>query len=128
MYQAQVSQPYFLAAILQRDPEEVERWLRSDWLFSHAERIRVYFLPGCSPELNPDELFNNDIKADLVGRTHPRTLRELIARVKHFTWGKGHNKPAVAAYFRERHVAYASAYAISPPGNVTVPLALHGKG
>jgi transposase len=90
--------------------------LVSAWFAHHAERIRVYFLPGCSPELNPDELFNNDIKANAVGRMRPRNVRELIAFVNNFIWSKGHSKPSIAAYFKETHVLYASASAISSPG------------
>jgi transposase len=41
------------------------------WLQKHASRIRGYFLPGTSPELNPDEYINQDVKANAVGRTRP---------------------------------------------------------
>lgn len=30
----------------------------------HADRIRLFFLPSYSPELNPDELLNHDVKED----------------------------------------------------------------
>ena len=32
------------------------------WLEKHEEQMRMFFLPGYSPELNPDELLNNDVK------------------------------------------------------------------
>ena len=33
------------------------------WLAEHAEQIRIFCLPSYSPELNPDELLNEDVKA-----------------------------------------------------------------
>lgn len=38
------------------------------WLKKNEDRIRVFFLPGYSPELNPDELLNQDVKSNAVGR------------------------------------------------------------
>jgi transposase len=32
------------------------------WLVEHADKIEVFYLPSCSPELNPDELLNADLK------------------------------------------------------------------
>ena len=39
-----------------------------NWLNVHREKIHMYFLPGYSPELNPDELLNQDIKSNALGR------------------------------------------------------------
>lgn len=36
------------------------------WVERHADRIRLFFLPSYSPELNP-ELLNHDIKANAIG-------------------------------------------------------------
>jgi transposase len=32
-----------------------------NWLKAHEDRIRMFFLPGYSPELNPDELLNQNV-------------------------------------------------------------------
>ncbi len=42
------------------------------WLARPGRRITLYFLPGYSPELNPDELLNHDVKSH-VGRHRPRS-------------------------------------------------------
>ena len=98
--------------IIDRHPVHVSAMV-TDWLLRHIDRIRVYFLPKASPELNPDELFNNDLKANFVGSKRPRNLQELIGFVKEFILSRGHSKPSVAAYFQEEHVLYASASDIS---------------
>src|SRR5659263_469370 len=32
------------------------------WIDAHIDQIRLFFLPGYSPELNPDEMLNHDVK------------------------------------------------------------------
>src|SRR5829696_1248644 len=41
--------------------------LGSAWVGRHAERIELHFLPGYSPELNPVELLNHDVKGQRGG-------------------------------------------------------------
>ena len=36
------------------------------WLEEHKERIEVFYLPAYSPELNPDEYLNNDLKQTIA--------------------------------------------------------------
>jgi transposase len=47
------------------------------WVGRHGERIQLHFLPGDSPELNPVELLNHDVKANAAGRRRPRSAAEL---------------------------------------------------
>jgi len=49
--------------------------LVSAWVAGHAEQIQLHFLPGYSPELNPVELLNHDVKANAAGRRRPRLGR-----------------------------------------------------
>jgi transposase len=51
--------------------------LVSAWVAGHAERIELHVLPGYSPELNPVELLNHDVKANAAGRRRPRSAGEL---------------------------------------------------
>ncbi len=48
------------------------------WLEKHKDRIRMFFLPPYSPELNPDEYLNNDVKSNAVGRKRAGTLRQML--------------------------------------------------
>ena len=41
------------------------------WLAEHQAQIRVFLLPSYSPELNPDELLNQDVKTNTLGRVRP---------------------------------------------------------
>ena len=47
-----------------------------EWLHANRRRIHLFFLPGYSPELNPDEYLNNDVKTNVVAlRTYLHTSR-----------------------------------------------------
>ncbi len=52
------------------------------WLARQKGRIRLYFLPGYSPELNPDELLNQDVKSNALGRRRPIDQDELVGHVR----------------------------------------------
>jgi transposase len=47
----------------------------SAFIGRHADRIELHFLPGYSPELNPVELLNHDVKANAAGRRRPRSAK-----------------------------------------------------
>jgi hypothetical protein len=52
------------------------------WVEKNAEHIRLFFLPGYSAELNPDEILNQDVKSNAVGRKRPRNQQELLRNVR----------------------------------------------
>jgi len=78
------------------------------WLARNGHRLRVFFLPGYSPELNPDELLNQDVKTNAVGRKPPIDADDLMANVRGFMHSKQRTPEAVRSYFRGRHVSYAA--------------------
>lgn len=83
------------------------------WLKVNAERVELFYLPGYSPHLNPDEVLNQDVEANAVGRNRARTLPELMGHVRAFLRGRQRRPQTVQRYFLERHVRYAAAEGIS---------------
>ena len=79
------------------------------WLNKNEKHIRLFFLPSYSPELNPDEVLNQDVKSNAVGRKRARSQNELIASVRSFLWGRQRRPNIVKKYFLEKHVRYAAA-------------------
>jgi transposase len=55
-----------------------------DWAAAHPDLIELHFLPGYSPELNPAEMLNQDVKTNALGRRRPLTLTELKTDVRGF--------------------------------------------
>jgi transposase len=80
----------------------------SRWLAEHAAHIRIFWLPSYSPELNPDELLNQDVKTNALGRVRPLNLPEMMDNVRSYLRITQRNSHMVKNYFREGHVRYAA--------------------
>lgn len=79
------------------------------WLKKNEEYIRLFFLPGYSPDLNPDELLNQDIKSNAVGRKRAYNLSELLKNVRGFLFSRKCQPHKVRQYFVKENVRYAAA-------------------
>jgi transposase len=79
-----------------------------EWIELHKEKIELYFLPGYSPELNPDEYLNQDIKTNAIGKQRPHNRKQLISNVKSFLRSKQMRPEKIKAYFHAEKVLYAA--------------------
>jgi transposase len=79
-----------------------------DWVAAHPELIELHYLPGYSPELNPAEMLNNDVKANALGRQRPRNLTHMLGSLRGYLRSRQRQPRLVARYFHERHVTYAA--------------------
>jgi transposase len=77
------------------------------WVSMNSSRMEMFFLPGYSPELNPDEYLNNDVKANAVGRRRARTRDELLANLRGYLRSTQKCPNVVMSYFENEHVKYA---------------------
>jgi len=64
--------------------------------------------PSYSPELNPDELLNQDVKTNALGRVRPVAVQEMMSNVRSYLRITQARPKLVKNYFRERHVQYAA--------------------
>ena len=78
-----------------------------NWIQGHAEKIQLVFLPGYSPELNPDEMLNQDVKTNAVGRKRAKNEKELVANTRSYLRSRQRQPHIVKHYFQEEHVRYA---------------------
>jgi len=79
-----------------------------NWIQKHSHQISFFYLPGYSPELNPDELLNHDVKSNAVGRRRARNRHELVANTRSYLWSRQRQPSIVQRYFQEKHVRYAA--------------------
>jgi transposase len=79
------------------------------WLEAHTDKIELFYLPGYSPHLNPDEVLNQDVKSNAVGRNRARTLPDLMGFVRTFLRRRQRQPHIVRRYFLEKNVRYAAA-------------------
>jgi transposase len=78
------------------------------WLAEHRDEIEVFYLPAYSPELNPDEYLNGDLKIHL--RSGPRTTTKsgLLRNAASFMRFLSETPDRVRSYFRHPAVRYAA--------------------
>lgn len=79
-----------------------------DWVKAHKDKIELFFLPPNSPELNPDELLNQDVKSNAVGRKRAKTLTELKNNITRYLFGTQKSPDIIKSYFRKSEVLYAA--------------------
>jgi transposase len=83
--------------------------LVSAWVGRHAERIELHFLPGYSPELNPVELLNHDVKANAAGRRRPRSAGELRQELHGYLRRRQRQPEVLVRFFDHPTTRYAAA-------------------
>ena len=81
------------------------------WREEHTDEVEIIYLPGYSPELNPDEMLNQDVKASALRQRRPKNVRQLKADVRSYLFSTQKRPDVVCKYFEERHVQYAKAEA-----------------
>jgi transposase len=94
--------------IVDRHPVHKARRV-SRWLAQHRAQLRLFWLPPYSPELNPDEMLNQDVKTNAVGRRRAADRQELIANLRSYLWSTQRRPVLVRRYFQEAQVRYAAA-------------------
>ena len=79
----------------------------TEWLQKHKDEIEIFFLPPYSPELNPDEYLNCDLKAGVHSKPPARNSKELKKKVNSHM-KKLQNLPhRIKKYFQHPKIAYA---------------------
>jgi len=79
------------------------------WAEENKEKIALFFLPSYSPELNPDEYLNNDLKSGLGLKSSPKNDKQLKSNVKSHMMGLQNNPRKVARFFHHKSIKYAAA-------------------
>lgn len=78
------------------------------WLTEHKYEIEVFYLPSYSPELNPDEMANADLKQAVTKLAPARTKLQLVkATAKHLR-SVQRQPERIRRYFQHDPVRYAA--------------------
>lgn len=85
-----------------------EATLVKQWVEARQDRIELHFLPTYSPELNPDEYLNCDLKNNLHTQGLPHDRPELKARLRAFMQKLAKLPGRVASYFQHPCIQYAA--------------------
>jgi transposase len=83
-------------------------YIVKDWVKEHESEIEIFFLPSYSPELNPDEYLNCDLKqgvhSGIPARSKKQLKQKAIAHLRKLQKLPGR----VIKYFNNPKIAYAS--------------------
>ena len=79
-----------------------------DWAAEHRGRIELFLLPRYSPERNPEEYLNNDLKGAINSSGLPGSEEELRSRMERFMSQLRHLPGHVRNYFQHPCVQYAA--------------------
>ena len=75
---------------------------------TNKKKIELFFLPPYSPELNPQEYVNQDLKTNVIGKKRPINKAQMKSNVNEFMNKRKKDKRQVQKYFHEKHVRYAA--------------------
>ena len=78
------------------------------WLESNKDQIEVFYLPSCSPELNPDEYLNGDLEQSIRSGLPARAEKDLMKKTRSFMRKLQNRAKHVRNYFRHPKIAYAA--------------------
>ena len=82
--------------------------LLREWAKKNKKKIELFYLPPYSPDLNPDEHVNSDVKYG-VGSKHPaRTKEELSKTTEEHMMMLKENPERIKRYFLDSKISYAS--------------------
>ncbi len=94
--------------IVDRHPTHKTKVVK-EWIKENSKTIKLFYLPAYSPELNPDEMVNNDLKTNVIGKKRPANVEEMERWTKNFMNRRRKNPEQVKKYFHKDTVRYASA-------------------
>lgn len=82
--------------------------LVQEWLKAHVEHIEVFYLPAYTPDANPDEYLNRDLKTTLRSQEPKRSAPALKSAARGFMEFLARTPERVRAYFNHSSVRYAA--------------------
>ncbi|MRD47437.1 IS630 family transposase [Caenimonas koreensis DSM 17982] len=78
------------------------------WLAQNADYIAVFYLPSYSPELNPNEMANADLKQGVTKRAPARTKLQLVKATAGHLRSVQRQPERIKSYFEHEPVRYAA--------------------
>jgi transposase len=79
-----------------------------DWAKENKEKIELFFLPAYSPEKNPDEYLNCDLKQGLSAKPAPKNQENLKENLENHMNMLVENPTRVQKYFNHKDIKYAA--------------------
>ena len=78
------------------------------WVEENNDKIEVFYLPSYSPEKNPDEYLNCDLKYGLSEKPAPKNQIQLKNNLENHMNMLQKNQGRVKKYFKHKEINYAA--------------------
>jgi len=78
------------------------------WVAEKIEQIELFYLPSYSPQLNPEERLNADLKQEMGKKVPVRTKAKLREAANEHMAMLDKTPERVISYFQDRRVRYAA--------------------
>lgn len=78
-----------------------------EWLEQHKEEIELFFLPPYSPEYNPDEYLNGNLKREMAKKGYSTTIDDLETKARGIMKTIQNSHEHISNFFKAKYVKYA---------------------
>ena len=78
------------------------------WAEDNKEKIELFYLPSYSPEKNPDEYLNCDLKYGMSEKPAPKNQKQLQENIENHMKMLTQNSDRVKKYFHHQDIKYAA--------------------
>jgi transposase len=82
------------------------------WLQEHQDQLEMYLLPSYSPQLNPAEYLNCDVKQGVHSKPPTRNLAQLKERLQSHLFKLQKLPSRIIKYFLHPSISYAATYSL----------------
>lgn len=82
--------------------------LVKDWVLKHNSKIELFYLPSYSPDLNPDEYLNCDLKSSMNRKASKRSKGHLKRKAQSCMRSLQRKPDRVRKYFKAETIRYAA--------------------
>ena len=79
-----------------------------EWLKDKKDKIELFFLPSYSPELNPDEYLNCDLKTRISTDKPTRKKGDMKIKLRKHMRSIQAQPERVKSYFKHKKIIYAA--------------------
>ncbi|MDZ7719995.1 MAG: transposase [Balneolaceae bacterium] len=80
----------------------------TEWVQAHEDQIALFFLPAYSPEKNPDEYLNCDLKQGMSQTPAPKDKPTLTENLRSYMSMLAQTPQRIKKYFKHPEIQYAA--------------------
>lgn len=82
----------------------------AEWLSEHKDEIELFFTSPYSPEINPDEYLNHNLKQNIHSGIIPHTREQIRNKTENFMHRLQEDKEKVSCFFKHKRLKYIQDY------------------